>query len=207
MDPFIGQIMQVGFAYAPVNWLNCKGQILQVSQNQALFALLGNRFGGNGTTNFGLPDAQGRVFIGTGAGPGLTPRNLGDKSGFEQESLSLANLPVHTHAATAVGGSVNVGGSIGAMTGVSATDEMAAPTPGAFLGTVLEQDTSPVFYAPANASGTPIPLGGLHISSQYQPPTVSIQNAGSSAPISLMQPFQAVTTIIATAGVWPENPN
>lgn len=206
-DPFIGQIMQVGFNYAPVNWLTCKGQILQVSQNQALFALLGNRFGGNGATSFGLPDAQGRVFIGTGAGTGLTPHNLGDKGGVEQQGLALANMPVHTHGVTVSGGSVTVSGALGAMTGASATDETAQPAPGSYLGAVLEQDTSPVLYAPANTSGTPIPLGGLQINAQYHAPAITLQNAGGSAPFSIMQPFQAVTTIIATNGIWPENPN
>lgn len=205
-DPFIGQIMQVGFAYAPVNWLTCRGQVLQVGQNQALFALLSNRFGGNGTSNFALPDAQGRAFIGTGNGVGLTPRQPGDKGGVEQQSLSLANLPTHTHTSTVSGGSLTVGGAMMAMTGVSTTDEAAEPTPGAHLGTALEQDTSPVLYVPANTSGTPVPLGGLQVNANYTPPTVVIGAAGAGQAFSIMPPYLAVTTIIATAGIWPEQP-
>ncbi|WP_299013923.1 tail fiber protein [uncultured Caulobacter sp.] len=205
-DPFIGQIMQVGFAYAPVNWLTCRGQVLQVGQNQALFALLSNRFGGNGTSNFALPDAQGRAFIGTGNGVGLTPRQPGDKGGVEQQSLSLANLPTHTHTPTVTNGAVTVSGSMTAMTGVSAADETPQPTPGGYLGTVLEQDTSPVLYVPANTPGTPVPLGGMQISAQSTGTTVTIQPAGNSAPVSMMPPFLAVTTIIASVGIWPEQP-
>jgi microcystin-dependent protein len=80
MDPFIGQIMQVGFRYAPVNWLTCNGAPLQISQNQALYALLGNTFGGTQNSTFCLPDARGRTFIGTGSGPGLTPRLPGGRA-------------------------------------------------------------------------------------------------------------------------------
>lgn len=205
-DPFIGQIMQVGFAYAPVNWLTCKGQQLQVGQNQALFALLGNRFGGNGTSNFCLPDAQGRAFIGTGNGAGLTPRQPGDKGGVEQQSLTQANLPIHTHTPTVLGGAVTVNGAMMAMTGVSATDETPQPTPGAHLGTVLEQDTAPVLYIPANTSGTPVPLGGLQVNASYTPPTIAIGTAGANQAFSIMQPYLAVTTIIASVGIWPEQP-
>ena len=87
MDPFIGQILHVGFRYAPVNWLLCNGATMQISQNNALFALLGNTFGGNGTSTFALPDAQGRAFVGTGQGPGLTPRLPGAKGGYEVRHL------------------------------------------------------------------------------------------------------------------------
>lgn len=206
-DPFIGQIMQVGFAYAPVNWLSCNGQELQVGQNQALFALLGNRFGGNGTSNFCLPDARGRAFIGAGNGVGLTPRLPGAKGGVEQQALSQLNLPTHTHMPTVTNGAVNVSGAMMAISGVSATDETAQPTPGAHLGTALEQDTSPVLYVPAaNTSGTPVPLGGLQVNVQYTPPTVAINNAGASQAFSIMPPYLAVTTIIASVGIWPEQP-
>ncbi len=206
MDPFIGQIMQVGFAYAPVNWLTCNGQTLQLNQNQALFALLGNRFGGDGNTTFGLPDARGRAFIGTGQGPGLTFRKLGEKGGNEQQTLSLPNMPSHTHGVTSSGGSLSVDGHLLAMQGVDASVETAQPAAGALLGAALEQDTSPVLYAPANSTGTPVPLGGLSVQAQYQPPTFTVNPNGANAPFSIMPPFQAVTTIIAGVGIWPEQP-
>lgn len=206
-DPFIGQIMQVGFAYAPVNWMTCQGQILQISQNNALFALLGNRFGGNGSTTFGLPDARGRTLIGTGAGPGLTPRLLAANGGFEQQTLAVANMPTHSHTPTISGGGVAITGGMMAMSGVSATDETPQPTPGAYLGTALETDTAPVLYVPANTPGTQVPLGGFQVHAQYSGPTITIQNTGGNAPIPTMPPFLAVTTIIASVGIWPENPN
>lgn len=207
MDPFIGQIMQVGFAYAPVNWLTCNGVILQASQNNALFALLGNRFGGNGQTTFGLPDARGRAFVGTGQGPGLTPRQPGDKGGLEQQALNITNMPSHAHGVTNSGGSLSVGGHLLAMQGVDASVETAQPAAGAFLGATLEPDTSPVLYAPANSTGTPVPLGGLSVQTQYQPPTFTVNPNGGSAAFPIMPPFLAVTTIIATNGIWPERPD
>ena len=206
-DPFIGQIMQVGFSYAPVDWLTCSGQVLPLAQNQALFALLGTNFGGDGTSNFGLPDARGRAFIGAGQGPGLANHNIGAKGGQEIETLTLTNLPNHTHGATVSGGSLVVQVGLNALSGVAAGDEAATPTPGAQLGTALEQDTTPVLYVPAGTQGTNVPLGGVVVNYQYQPPNMSISATGLGQGFSIMQPFQAVTTIIATNGIWPSRPN
>jgi microcystin-dependent protein len=73
MDPFIGELRQFGFNFAPNGWAMCQGQLLSISQNAALFSILGTQYGGNGTSNFGLPNLQGVVPIGQGSGPGLTP--------------------------------------------------------------------------------------------------------------------------------------
>ena len=81
MDPFVGEVRMVGFNFEPVGWLTCDGRILQVSQYQALFSLLGNIYGGNGTSTFALPDLRGRVPLHLGQGTGLTSRKLGDKGG------------------------------------------------------------------------------------------------------------------------------
>ena len=97
-DPFIGSIDMVGFNFAPKNWATCDGQLLQIAQNQALFSLLGTTFGGNGTTNFGLPDLRGRVPIHQGQGPGLTPRVMGEKAGEENHTLISSEMPSHNHS-------------------------------------------------------------------------------------------------------------
>lgn len=96
-EPFIGQIMAVGFNFPPRGWASCEGQLLSIAQNQALFSLLGTTYGGNGTTNFALPDLRGRVPISSGTGPGLTPRSLGERSGSPSVTLTSGNIPSHTH--------------------------------------------------------------------------------------------------------------
>lgn len=96
--PYIGEIKMVAFNFAPNGWAKCEGQLLPISQNQALFALLGTTYGGNGTTNFALPDLRGRVPVGTGQGPGLTPRAIGETGGSENNTLVTSNLPPHNHA-------------------------------------------------------------------------------------------------------------
>ena len=96
-DPYVGQIMAVAFNFAPQGWAICNGQILPISQNTALFSLLGTTYGGNGTTNFALPDYRGRILIGAGAGPGLTTRNLGEQGGANTTTVTTATLPAHTH--------------------------------------------------------------------------------------------------------------
>ena len=97
-DPFIGEIMMVGYNFAPRNWAFCSGQLLSISQNQALFSLLGTSFGGDGRTTFGLPDLQGRVPMHSGNGPGLSPRRIGQKSGSENVTLTTAQIPAHNHS-------------------------------------------------------------------------------------------------------------
>lgn len=96
-EPFVGEIRIFAGNYAPRGWAFCDGQLLAVSQNDALFSLLGTIYGGDGRTTFGLPDLRGRVPIHAGTGPGLSPRRLGTKSGTEEETLTVNQLPSHTH--------------------------------------------------------------------------------------------------------------
>ncbi|KAJ8135034.1 hypothetical protein OY671_011753, partial [Metschnikowia pulcherrima] len=90
-EPFVGEIKQFGFNFNPRGYAYCAGQLSPISQNQASFALIGTYFGGNGTSNFQLPDSQGRVTIGQGAGAGLPAYNLGTKGGAAQLSSTTAN--------------------------------------------------------------------------------------------------------------------
>ena len=94
---FQGEVTAWGGNFAPRNWARLDGQILPISQNQALFSLLGTTFGGDGRTTFGLPDLRGRVAIGPGKGPGLTDRRLGERGGAETASLTQSETPSHTH--------------------------------------------------------------------------------------------------------------
>ncbi|AUS07266.1 phage tail protein [Tamlana carrageenivorans] len=88
--------------FAPRGWAFCDGQLLAISQNQALFSLLGTTYGGDGRTTFALPDLRGRVPMHAGNGPGLTPRTQGAKSGSETNTLSVSQMPSHSHPVNAV---------------------------------------------------------------------------------------------------------
>lgn len=101
MDPFVGEIRPMGFNFAPVGWAFCQGQIIAISQNTALFSLLGTTYGGNGTTNFALPNLAGRVPMSSGQGPGLSSYDLGEVSGGMTVTLIGTELPVHQHGISA----------------------------------------------------------------------------------------------------------
>jgi microcystin-dependent protein len=105
MDQFLGEIAIVGFNYAPVGWALCNGQILNVQQNAALFSLLGNKYGGNGSTTFGLPNLQGRVPVGLGQGPGLSNYGMGATGGVETVQLQAGQQPSHNHTMAGAAGS------------------------------------------------------------------------------------------------------
>ena len=96
-EPFIAAIRIFGANFAPRNWAFCNGQILPIAQNTALFALVGTTYGGDGRTTLGLPDLQGRAPMHPGNGPGLTPRQLGQKSGTSAVTLTTPQLPTHSH--------------------------------------------------------------------------------------------------------------
>lgn len=100
-EPFVGEIRMFAGNFAPRGWAYCDGQLLAVSQNDALFSLLGTIYGGDGRTTFGLPDLRGRIPLHAGTGPGLSPRRLGAKFGIEEETVTVNQLPSHTHPLTA----------------------------------------------------------------------------------------------------------
>lgn len=95
--PFIAEIRMFAGNFAPRGNAFCNGQILAISQNTALFSLLGTTYGGNGTSTFALPNLQGRTPIGAGDGPGLSPRSLGEQAGSETVTLQQAEIPAHSH--------------------------------------------------------------------------------------------------------------
>ena len=97
-DPFVAEIRMFPFNFAPKGWAFCDGQLLPLSQNTALFSLLGTTYGGDGKSNFALPNLKGRTPIHPGQGPGLSLRGLGETGGAVLVDLTLANAPVHTHA-------------------------------------------------------------------------------------------------------------
>lgn len=100
-EPFIGEIVLFAGNFAPRGWALCNGQLLAVSQNTALFSILGTTYGGNGQTTFALPDLRGRVPMHHGTGPGLSQRDLGEAGGAETDTLNVNELPPHSHTVKA----------------------------------------------------------------------------------------------------------
>ena len=100
MTVFLGTVLPMALNFAPNGWLSCEGQILPIAQNSALFSLLGVAFGGNGTTNFQLPDLRGKAIIGSGAMPGGDNYVIGQTGGAASTKLSLEQMPAHNHVLT-----------------------------------------------------------------------------------------------------------
>jgi microcystin-dependent protein len=105
-EPFIAEVRIMGFNFAPRGWAFCDGQLLAISQNTALFSLVGTTYGGDGRVTFGLPDIRGRAAVHPGTGPGLTQRRLGQKGGTETVTLTANQIPSHNHALRATPDSV-----------------------------------------------------------------------------------------------------
>ncbi|MCG8648755.1 MAG: tail fiber protein [Pirellulales bacterium] len=183
MEPFIGQIIMFAGNFAPRGWALCDGQLLPIANNQALFSILGTTYGGDGRTNFALPDLRGRVAVHAGSGPGLSPVALGEKSGNAETVLAVDNLPPHTHVAQ-VTNSLAVGVSAGAQN----TDDPL----GALLTTTSEN-----FYSNSPPAGE---MAGGSVSGDIN---VTNQNTGNGTAFSNMSPFVAVNFIIALTGTFP----
>jgi microcystin-dependent protein len=195
-DPFIAQIMQVGFNFAPVNWAIAGGQSLSISQNAALFALIGTTFGGNGTTTFQLPNLQSRVAVGVGQSPGLSPYVWGQQGGVEQVTLNVSQMPMHTHVATLTPPT----GTLQAVTGATAATASPTPTTNARLCNTFDNAAgggAPQIYLPTG--GTPVNLAGVTLSGG------SVTNAltGGNLPTPVLQPYLALFSIIAMSGIFP----
>jgi microcystin-dependent protein len=116
-DPFVAEIRIFPFNFAPRGWAWCDGQLLPLSQNTALFSLLGTTYGGNGQSNFALPDLQGRAPMHPGQGPGLSLHDLGETGGSETVSLLESEIPAHSHGMFAVNDSGLQSSPVGAVVG------------------------------------------------------------------------------------------
>ncbi|MCW2755731.1 MAG: microcystin dependent protein [Marmoricola sp.] len=103
-NPFVGEIRAVGFSFAPRGWALCNGQLIPISQNTALFSLLGTFYGGDGRTTFALPNLQGSFCVGTGQGPGLSEVVTGEQGGASAVALVTSQMPLHSHTPAAAAG-------------------------------------------------------------------------------------------------------
>lgn len=187
-DPFIGEIRMLAFNYAPRGWALCQGQTLSIAQNNALFALLGTTYGGNGMSTFQLPNLCGRTPLGTGTGLGLPPVNLGEVAGTPTVTLTTAQMPIHNHATTSTS-SMNVGGT-------PASPALAPTATNNILGGSVGGSPQAAAIWSSELSG-PVALGNP-IST-----TVTVQNAGGSQPVSIQSPYLGINFAIALEGVFP----
>ncbi|MDR3537743.1 MAG: tail fiber protein [Acetobacteraceae bacterium] len=173
MEPFVGQVISVGFNFAPIGWLACNGQLVPISEYEVLFNLIGTTYGGNGTTNFGVPDLRGRTPLCMGQAAGLSTYVLGQMAGAESVTLTANQIGSHNHTllASAQAAAVSV------------------PTTSTALG--IGSQTALNLYAVPPASTT---LNGGSIGSPV---------GAGNLPHENRQPYLAVNYIIAYAGVFP----
>jgi microcystin-dependent protein len=181
MEGFIGEIRIFAGNFAPRSWAFCEGQLLAISQNNALFSILGTTYGGDGRTTFALPDLRGRVPVGFGNGPGLTDRRLGAKGGTEQNTLNATQIPSHNHNVAV----------LTANTATSASPENAFPAPISGRATT----TPPAnMQATGYGTGTDLNMGAG---------TVTFGNTGGNQPLENRQPYIPIYYIIALFGTYP----
>lgn len=183
-EPFIGQIMPVGFNFAPRGWALCDGQLLAIAQNTALFSLLGTIYGGDGRTTFALPDLRGRVPLHFGTGPGLSPYSIGQRAGAETHILQTNEIPSHTHTASALA-------DVRCQTQVAST-HVNNPD-GAVWATDAGTQSATYSTAAPNAS-----MRGGAVEVQ-----VTVNNTGANREHNNIQPFLVINWCIAVQGIFP----
>lgn len=227
MEMFIGTVIAVAFPFAPRGFMTCSGQLLSISQNSALFALLGTTYGGDGQTTFALPDLRGRVAVGPSAGssgridavvgtvggaPNATATLNGQ--GTAAVTLTVANLPAHNHAATFTGGGGNASVTLKASTDVGTTSQPAANS---FLAKAAAGGLNqPLMYRPDAGSGTvSLNPASATVAGDFAGGSVAVANTGSGttlqAPVTISANGQVATTppflglnyIICVEGIFP----
>jgi microcystin-dependent protein len=175
-DPFIGEIQIYGFNFAPYNWAMCQGQLMPIQQNTALFSLLGVQFGGNGTSNYQLPNYVGNAACGQGQGSGLTPRAVGETFGSNAVTLLSNEMPAHTHGARIYNQPTTAN-----RTGIPASgDAIITPESATILATTTTTNTA----FPAQTIGL----------------------AGGNQAHENRQPYLTLNFCISLAGTFPQRP-
>lgn len=174
---YIGQIIMGGWNFCPRGTVATDGQLLAIAQYQALFSLLGTQFGGDGRTTFGLPDLRGRIAMHTGTGTGLSPRPEGSKGGAETVTLTVPNMPAHSHTAKG--------------TPTASVTPGSNPNPSGNLPALTT--SAPAYAAP----------GGTTTDMAADSVTVRVDATGGSQPFGVMNPYQVIRYCIALQGIFP----
>lgn len=208
-SPYIGQIQTFGFDFAPRGWALCKGQIMSIAQNTALFSLIGTMYGGDGSQTFALPNLQGRVAIGQGQSPNTGQYPIGATGGTSNVTILTTNMPQHTHAATFTPGGGGGGGITSSLMasnkaatqsvpGTAGANAFAAPC---YVG--ADRSVVPSLGYVADAEPT-VPLAGLTVTAAPGGSgTVTVQPAGGTQPLSIQNPYVTVNYSIALQGIFP----
>lgn len=191
LNPFVGEIQMVAFAFAPKGFALCDGSLLQISQYPALFSLIGVSYGGDGVHTFGLPDLRGRHPIGAGRGPGLQPVQVGDAGGSEAVSLAPNQMPSHTHPATVQPG------AHAQQSCFSGVGSLTSPA-GAIPADVIEPVSGAALQAFANPTAANQAMAPLPLALQ-----IGVGPTGDGAPVGIRNPFVGVNFVIALTGVYP----
>ena len=178
MNPFLAQIVMFAGNFAPRGWALCDGQLLPISQNQALFSLLGTTYGGDGRTTFALPDLRGRASIHPGHGPGLSSYRLGEKGGVEYVILNQTQIPSHSHYAS---------GQIKCNFSPATPATATSPVNGNFANAESKIYNSSASNQLMAANGVDVTIG----------------NTGGNLSHTNIQPYTCVNYIIALQGTFP----
>jgi len=181
-NPFVAEIRIFPFNFAPKGWAFCAGQLMPISQNTALFSLLGTFYGGDGKSNFALPNLQGSVPIQQGQGPGLSLRDLGEVGGEQSVTLLTTEMPAHSHVAIATTAPGTATASTNNQLGVASAGASKTSA-----GNLVN------FYSSNTTKATTPMIGALGIT-------------GNSLPHNNMMPFLGLNYCIALQGVFPARP-
>lgn len=176
MEGTIGEIRLFAASFAPKNWSYCNGALIQIRSNTALFSILGTTYGGDGRTTFGLPDLKGRVALGAGQAPGLSFYNLGEMGGANSVTLTIAEIPPHTHVAN------------GNVTVTAFSDEGNSNVP---TGNILAAKSTMYSTAGGDTNLKPVPFD------------VTTGFSGNGQPLSLNQPSLGMNYVICLFGAFP----
>ena len=173
-DQFVAEIRIVPFNFAPLGWAFCNGQVLPISQNTALFSLLGTNYGGDGRSNFALPNLQGSAALDAGQGAGLSSYVVGQAGGETAVALTQAQMPAHTHSVSASSG----GGD--------------ADTPVGNVFSMAHAGKTPAHMYAAAAGSVPTVMGAQ-----------ALAPAGGGVPHNNLQPYLVLNFVIALQGIFP----
>jgi microcystin-dependent protein len=177
-DQFVAEIRIFPFNFAPTGWALCNGQLLPISQNTALFSLLGTTYGGDGKSTFALPDMQGNTPMQQGQGSGLSLRDLGEVAGEQNVTLLQTEMPAHNHGAMADG---------------PGNTPLASPVSNAWASGLKGAAS---LYTPSGTQNNDVAMN----------PATALSVTGSSLPHNNMMPFLTLNFCIALQGIFPARP-
>jgi microcystin-dependent protein len=179
MEGFIGQVIMFAGNFAPKDFAFCQGQSMAVSQNTALYSILGTTYGGNGTTTFVLPDTRGRVVVGAGQGPGLSNYSLGQMGGSTLTTITAEQMPAHTH-------------------GIAATSMI-------HCNENLSDNVSPTgeFWGPTEGTNTYGTLTDTAMAADAVTVNITLANSGGSQPFDNSQPYLGMNYVVCMYGIFP----